>query len=172
MLLLHTTLLILNLCSILGTHSMYVTYTVIFWRFFGKCKHHLPRFWVRGRFWLIFSSEMKFLAENLEIIPRRFAEFYPDFLLHYVLQATCKKFWRARWMSWWKECQNLDHQITFRKVSSEVADVAEGNADDFFHERFALSNWVDVNWKFAFAPEVQVGQRLGLPDRLRSLGHL
>ena len=115
---------------------------------------------------------MKFLAENLEIIPRRFAEFYPDFLLHYVLQATCKKFWRARWMSWWKECKNLDHQITFRKVSSEVADVAEGNADDFFHERFALSNWVDVNWKFAFAPEVQVGQRLGLSDRLRSLGHL
>ena len=39
-----------------------------------------------------------------------------------------------------KECKNLDHQITFRKVSSEVADVAEGNADDFFHERFALSN--------------------------------
>ena len=90
----------------------------------------------------------------------------------YVLQATCKKFWRARWMRWWKECKNLDHQITFRKVSSEVADVAEGNADDFFHERFALSNWVDVNWKFAFAPEVQVGQRLGLSDRLRSLGHL
>ena len=118
-----------------------------------------------------FSSEIKFLAENLEIIFRRFAEFYPDLLHMYFKLPAKTSEERDEWGDE-KECKNLDHQITFRKVSSEVADVAEGNADDFFHERFALSNWVDVNWKFAFAPEVQVGQRLGLPDRLRSLGHL
>ena len=56
-----------------------------------------------------------------------------------------------------KNWRNLEQQTTVWEGGSEEADVAEGNADDFFHERFARRDRVDVDWKFAFAPVVQVG---------------